>query len=296
MITVCINPAAGTNPSQNSMDRLAELFDRASAPARLVGLTSGVDAVQIAREACESGADAVVAAGGDGTVNSVASALAGSNTPLGVIPLGTLNHFAKDLHLPLDLEDAVGVIAARHVRKVDAGVVNDHVFVNNSSIGVYPSIVVEREELRRRRGYRKWTAFAVATAHVLRHYRGVAIRIDAGDSPRVVRTPFFAVGNNEYLIDGIRLGARLRLDAGRLFVYYAPRVHTRDLPELVVLALVGHATDSRVLESFAAETLQVDSPSRRTLRVAFDGEVARLATPLRYRTWPHALNVLVPAR
>jgi diacylglycerol kinase family enzyme len=296
VITVVINPAAGTNPRKNSMDRVAELFERAGAPARLVPLTSGVDAVPIAREAIESGAGAVVAAGGDGTVNRVVSALAGSNTPLGVIPLGTLNHFAKDLHLPLDLEDAVSVIAARHVKKVDVGVVNDRVFVNNSSIGVYPSIVVEREELRRRRGYGKWRALAVATAHVLRHYRGITIRIDAGDSPRVVRTPFFAVGNNEYLVDGMRLGARVRLDAGRLLIYYAPRVHTRDLPELVVLALLGHATDSRVLESFAAETIQVDSPSRRTLRVAFDGEVARMATPLRYRTWPGALNVIVPVR
>src|SRR6266850_4101350 len=179
VITVIFNTVSGTKRREDLPSRLAELFDRAGVPARIVPLAPGADARHLARAACESGADAVVAAGGDGTVNGVASALAGSNTPLGVIPLGTLNHFAKDLHLPLDLDAAVSVIAARHVKKVDVGVVNDRVFVNNSSIGVYPSIVVEREELRRRRGYGKWRALAVATAHVLRHYRGITIRIDA---------------------------------------------------------------------------------------------------------------------
>src|SRR6266850_2582525 len=248
VITVIFNTVSGTKRREDLPSRLAELFDRAGVPARIVPLAPGADARHLARAACESGADAVVAAGGDGTVNSVASALAGSVTPLGVIPVGTLNHFAKDLRLPLDLEDAVKVIAARHVTKVDVGIVNDRIFMNNSSIGIYPSIVVEREEIRRRRGYRKWTAFVVATAHVLRHYRGVSLRIDAGDFSRVVRTPFLAVGNNEYRIDGLRLGARSRLDAGRLFVYYAPRVHTRELPRLVALALAGRATESRALE------------------------------------------------
>ena len=107
-------------------------------------------------------ASIVVAAGGDGTISSVAAAVIDSPAALGVLPLGTLNHFAKDLHIPLDLAGAIAVVAAGHVGHVDVGQVNERVFVNNSSIGIYPSIVEEREALRRR-GHRKWPAMALAT-------------------------------------------------------------------------------------------------------------------------------------
>ena len=225
-------------------------------------------------------------------MNSVASVLVGSNVPLGVIPCGTLNHFAKDAGIPLDLEPAVHTVVHGRVTRVDVGEVNGQVFLNNSSIGIYPDIVVERQALRHQ-GYRKWTAFAVATVKILRHYRGVVVRISAGDSVHVVRTPFLFVGNNEYHVEGRHLGARDRIDSGRLFAYLAPRVHARDLPKLLARALVGR--DHGTLESFATVTLQVDTPRRRRLRVATDGEVAVMSTPLHYRVRPRELSVIVPA-
>ena len=163
------------------------------------------------------------------------------------------------------------------------GEVNGRIFLNNSSIGIYPDIVVEREALRRQ-GYRKWTAFAVATVKILRHYRGVVVRITAEESTHVVRTPFLFVGNNQYHVEGRQLGARDRLDGGRLFAYLAPRVHARDLPKLLASALIGREHDT--LESFGAVALQVDTPGRRRLRVATDGEVAVMSTPLQYRVRP----------
>ena len=89
-----------------------------------------------------------MAAGGDGTINSVASAVVGSEKSLGVLPFGTMNHFAKDLHIPLDLEGAVNTIVAGHKTKVDVGEVNGRIFLNNSSLGLYPSIVRERQKQR----------------------------------------------------------------------------------------------------------------------------------------------------
>jgi diacylglycerol kinase family enzyme len=291
VIIVILNPAAGTNRVENLADHLASLFKAAGAPARIVPLVSPTEAPSAIRTAIARGADVIVAAGGDGTVNSVASALAGSETTLGVIPLGTLNHFAKDIRIPLDLERAVQTVAEGHLTRVDVGDVNGRIFLNNSSIGIYPDIVVERQLLRRQ-GYRKWTAFAVATVKVLRHYRGVVVRITAEESTSVVRTPFLFVGNNKYHVEGRRLGARERLDSGRLFAYLAPRVHGRDLPKLLAWALIGREHDT--LESFAAVALQVGTPGRRRLRVATDGEVAMMSTPLQYRVRPAALRVLVP--
>ena len=178
-------------------------------------------------------------------------------------------------------------------KRVDVGEVNDRIFVNNSSLGVYPDIVTERESLRQQ-GHRKWTAFAVASARVLRHYRGLVVTITAGESTRSVRTPFLFVGNNEYQVEGFRLGARTRLDGGRLFAYLAPRVHGRELPKLLALALVGRASEHHTLESFAAGEIQIDTPHGGPVRVALDGEVVLMNTPLRYRVRPLALNVIVP--
>jgi diacylglycerol kinase family enzyme len=213
--------------------------------------------------------------------------------PMGVLPLGTLNHFAKDLGLPLDLGEAVKTIANRRTVKVDVGEVNGRTFLNNSSIGIYPDIVMEREALRRR-GFRKWTAFAVATAKILRHYRGLVLKITAGGPAETARTPFLLVGNNEYQIDGIHLGDRSRLNGGRLSAYHAPRVHARELPRLLALALAGRARENHILESFLARELRVETPGRRSLRVALDGEIVRMTAPLHYRIRPLALRVIVP--
>jgi diacylglycerol kinase family enzyme len=293
VITVILNPAAHAGQNDDIRSQLADLFGAAGILFRLVSFGSGAEAMDAARRAAEAGDDAVVAAGGDGTVSTVASVLAGSDMPMGVLPLGTLNHFAKDLGLPLDLGEAVKTIASRRTVKVDVGEVNGRTFLNNSSIGIYPDIVMEREALRRR-GYRKWTALAVATAGILRHYRGLVLKITAGGPAETARTPFLLVGNNEYQIDGIHLGDRSRLNGGRLSAYHAPRVHARELPRLLALALAGRARENHILESFLARELRVETPGRRSLRVALDGEIVRMTAPLHYRIRPLALRVIVP--
>jgi diacylglycerol kinase family enzyme len=293
VITVILNPRARSGQSDNIRSQLADLFGAAGLLLRLVSFGSGAEAVDAARHAAEAGDDAVVAAGGDGTISTVASALAGADMPMGVLPLGTLNHFAKDLGLPFDLGEAVKTIAARRTVKVDVGDVNGRTFLNNSSIGIYPDIVMEREALRHQ-GYRKWTAFVAATARILRNYRGLVVKITAGGPAEIARTPFLLVGNNDYQTDGIHLGARSRLNGGLLSAYLAPRVHARELPRLLVFALAGRSRENHILESFAARELRVETPGRRSLRVALDGEVVRMTAPLHYRIRPMALRVIVP--
>jgi diacylglycerol kinase family enzyme len=295
LITVLLNPAAGLKHEEAMPERLSDLFAQAGSPARIVLLGFGTDAAQEVRSAIHTGAAAVVAAGGDGTIRSVAAGLVGAHTPLGVLPLGTFNHFAKDLGIPLDLERAVGTIVALHHMSVDVGAVNDRIFVNNSSIGIYPDIVAAREDLRRQ-GHRKWAAFALATGRILRQYRGVRVRLEVGTLTKTAVTPFLFVGNNEYQVEGIRLGSRARLDGGRLYAYLAPRLRGSDLPKLLALALAGRAMNNQGLESFATVDLEVETPAMRTVRVALDGEVTFITAPLRYRILPRALRVIVPAR
>jgi diacylglycerol kinase family enzyme len=245
-----------------------------------------------AREALQNHPQAVVAAGGDGTVSTVAAVLAGTSMPLGVLPLGALNHFARDVGVPGDLAAAVQLASAHRVRLVDAGCINNKTFINNASIGVYPSVVERRDQLRQN-GHTKWRATAAATLEVLRAGSELAVRLKAERTEIVARTPFLFVGNNQYLVEGVKLGARTKLDEGRLYAYYAPPVRTQDLPILFARSLSGRVRE-HTLRSLSSAELWVDALHARDIKVACDGEVLTCTTPLHYRSWPRALAVLSP--
>ena len=294
MISVILNPASGTARRPGLAEEIGGLFRNAGVDAAVHTLGDPRGAAMAARGALQDRADVVVAAGGDGTVSAVAAELAGKDVPLGVLPLGTMNHFARDARIPIDLPGAVATIASGRPRRVDIGRVNAHLFINNSSIGVYPDIVTLREQLRAD-GYPKWLAAVSATRQVLRRESEISIRLAAGSAEKVVRSPFLFVGNNEYRAEGIRMGARVRLDGGELWGYFAPPVRTRDLPKLFARALLGRARREHVLEAIAGPQLWVDSLTGRDLVIACDGEVLNVASPLHYRAWPAALRVLMPA-
>ena len=293
VIVVILNPAAGSSRLENLAEHLAALFEAAAAPAQIVSLGSPAEASSAIRTALTRGADVVVAAGGDGTVNRVAAALVDTETALGVIPLGTLNHFAKDCGIPLDLARAVQTVAAGHVTHVDVGDVNGRIFLNNSSIGVYPSIVEARERLRAR-GRSKWTSLVLATLEVLRQGDDLSVRLETDHRKIIARTPFVFVGNNEYQTQGLGLGSRSRLDARRVYAYFAPPLRTYRLPNLLAHALFHRTGREQVLTSVAASELWIDTPLTSSINVACDGELERMATPLHYRSWPGALRVISP--
>lgn len=294
MFSVLLNTSSGSANRSPMREEIETLFAEAGIDARVHELTHPCDIRAAARAVLKEAPEAVVAGGGDGTVNGVASVLAGTPTPFAVLPLGTLNHFAKDVGIPLDLPGAVRTIADGYTKRVDVGRVNDRIFVNNSSIGVYPSLIEARERLRKQ-GMFKWTAFALATVEVLRREGEMTIRLE-GDRTRIAsRSPFVFVGNNEYQVEGIKLGERRRLDGGLLHAYFAPPVRTRHLPKLFAHALFGRARRDHALQSIAGKELWIDSPFARTFQVACDGELLTLGSPLHYRSWHGALTVFAPA-
>ncbi len=292
-VTVLLNATSGDAAHPATGAAIAALFLAAGIDAQIVNVPKGQDPAEAAR-AARARTTVVIAAGGDGTVSGVAAGLAGTSTILGVLPIGTLNHFAKDLHIPLDLEKAVATIAGGRVASIDVGRVNDRVFVNNSSIGIYPSVLEVREDLRRA-GHGKWPAMALAIVRVLRHYRGVLVRITADGRQAVWRTPFVFVGNNEYTLEGLQFGGRTALDAARLVAYLAPRVRARELPMLLVRSLLGRTSASEAFEIVSAPELWVDAPRARRIHVALDGEIVTMTAPLHYRIWPGVLRVLLPS-
>jgi len=245
-----------------------------------------------ARNALEKGSGLVIAAGGDGTVSSVASALAGTDCALGVLPVGTFNHFARDLGIPIDLAAAVKVIGSSKIVKVDVAEVNGRKFVNNSSVGLYPNMVLERVH-QRKHGYGRLLAFAYASLRAFRRFPRSDIRLSCNGVEIKRSTPLLFVGNNAYEMTGWRIGRRERLDAGQLFCCIACAVTRWELFHLLVRALTGRLRPEGDFDIIHSEEVNIDS-SRRRRRIAVDGEVVILPPPLRYRIHPRALNVIVP--
>lgn len=245
------------------------------------------------RDALSQGCAAVIAGGGDGTVNAVASHLVGSNVALGVLPLGTLNHFAKDVGIPLDLDQALQQLQQPASVRVDVGEVNGRYFLNNSSLGLYPAIVRHRERQQQRLGRSKWLALGWATWSTLRQAPFLTVQLEVDGRSARLRTPLVFVGNNAYELDGFQIGRRPSLDDGALSLYVATCTSRPGLLRLGLGALAGRLRRARDFHAWRADALQIDAP-HRTLAVATDGEVQRMPTPLRYRIHRQALRVIAP--
>jgi len=160
---IIVNFHSGLREKEETLRLLAGIFESQGRKARIQVARSGEELVKMAKAAAQGGSPALVAGGGDGTINAVASQIVGTGKKLGVLPLGTLNHFAKDIRIPMDIEEAARVIIGGRTAEIDVGEVNGLLFLNNSSLGLYPSLVRDREA-KQRRGFAKWLAFLGAAA------------------------------------------------------------------------------------------------------------------------------------
>lgn len=294
-MAVIVNAGAGSGYGPSWRAALAERFAGHGLEADITLAADANHLMETARAALAGGAEVVVAGGGDGTVNAVASVVLDSGAVFGVLPMGTLNHFARDLRIPPQLDAAIATLAAGHVAQVDVGEVNGRIFLNNSSLGLYPDLVRDRQRQQRRLGRGKWTAFGWAALAALRRYPFLSLRLTLGDAGLARRTPFVFIGNNEYQMQGFNIGERVRIDGGELSVYVAQRPSRFGLLKLALRALFGRLRQTREFDIFRAGELVIETRHHR-LRVATDGEVTVMAPPLRYRIRPAALPVIVPRR
>ncbi|MCA1566247.1 MAG: diacylglycerol kinase family lipid kinase [Acidobacteria bacterium] len=296
-VEIILNASAGSGDQEAARETLTEIFKTEGHWDAHVSLArSGAEIVELARQAAsDDGVQIVVAGGGDGTVNAVASELVGTDKTLGVLPLGTLNHFAKDLSIPLDLEGAARNIVEGETVRVDVGEVNGRIFINNSSLGLYPSIVRHREKQQERLGRGKWFAVLWATVEVFRRYPLFRVRLSADGQEFRRRTPFVFIGNNEYQMDTFNLGARSCLDAGHLSLHLTRDIGRWGLVRLAVSAIFGRLRESKDFDALCTKEVWIET--RRTrLRVATDGEVTVMRSPLHYAVRPGALRVIAPKK
>lgn len=291
-----LNPRAGSllndAPDPPNAIRLHDAFAAGGIDVSLHSL-AGDELDAVVDKALTRRVDAVFVGGGDGTISAAAARLVGSGTPLGVLPLGTLNHFARDLGIPAAWREAVAALTRARVQTVDVGEVNGRVFINNCSIGSYAEAVRRRDALRRQHGHGKWRAMALAALGVFRDLKRLRLEVEFDGTRFNTRTPFLLVANNRYAGHVLDASLRPQLDEGRLWLYSTRAKGRADLLRLIWQTLVRNLDEADALDFHPATHARITSPLPR-LPIAADGEVLNLEPPFRFRIRARALHVLVP--
>ncbi len=294
-IKIIINRGSGKNHNADHLKiELVGLLAANGLDAEIFIAESGDEIFEFTEKAVQSDAEIVVAGGGDGTISAVAGKVLKAGKTLGVLPLGTLNNFSKDLHIPQSLDEAVRVIAESHTKNIDVGEVNGRIFVNNSSIGWYPNIVKSREQQQETFGRGKWSAAFWAALKILRQHPFLTVKLKNESGEKIVKTPFVFVGNGEYAMDFFNIGRRKHIDDGILSVYFLHKSGRRGLFALVLRLVFGRLRQAKDFEAIDVEEITIETKKKQIL-VAFDGEVETMKSPLCYCVHQSALRVIVPA-
>src|SRR4051794_19274737 len=294
-VTVLINRGGGAASADPKIgDKVVQALKDAGVEAK-VELVGGGECAIRCRAIAERGDEMLVVGGGDGTISAAASALVGTETLLGILPLGTLNHFARDLGIPTRLEEAAALIGSRPERQVDVAQMNDRIFVNNSAIGLYPLLVVDRDSQRRNLGRPKAMAMVIASVRTLVRFGHQRLTLTVNDREGQVDTPLLFVGNNDYRMDLPAAGQRESLDDGQLCVLVMRKKTRRSFIAASVRALFNRSRADDMVRLDGVERLRVSS-RKRSLAVSLDGEVVRAEPPLDYRIRHKALRVVAPSQ
>ena len=252
------------------------------------------DAVRQAR-ACGG---AVVVAGGDGTINTVASRAHAAGLPFGVLPQGTFNYFSRAHGVPSDTAEAARALLRARLRPVQVGLLNDRPFLVNASVGLYPQLLEDREAYKQRYGRNRWVALWAALVTLLSAHRPLRLRIDHDGVTRDVRTPTLFVGNNRVQLDRIGVPDAPALEHGRLVAIMLRPVGTLAMLGLMLHGALGRLADDDDVIHFPFDGITVRPAmpfGRRPMKIATDGEIRWLHPPLVFRVSPRPLWLLAPA-
>ena len=297
--TFVVNGASGAAGA----DAKREVIEAALAAAGRRGevlMTPAGELAAVARSAAaraKTGRSAIVAVGGDGTINAVAQAAHDEGCALGVVPQGTFNYFARTHDLPLEPNAAVAALLSASPHPVQVGSVNGTVFLVNASLGLYPDLLEDRETYKSRFGRSRLVAFGSGLVTLMREHRQLNLRIDQGGEARTVRTPTLFVGNNRLQLEQVGLHPSGCVDEGRVAAVMLKPIGTASMLWLLLRGAFGSLGDADDIESFAFQHMVVTPArnwGRKGVKVAFDGEVARMRPPLCFEVSPRPLWLLKP--
>lgn len=300
-VSVLVNAASGRADAQATYALIGQLLSASGRRYRIEMVEHGEDiphtAQRLASQATAQGG-VVVAAGGDGTINAVAQAAHDAGCPMGVLPQGTFNYFSRAHGIPQDTTAAVEALLRAQAQPVQVGLINQHVFLVNASLGLYPELLEEREAYKQRFGRSRAVALLAAGATLLREHRQLQLRIERGGVVRTVRSATLFVGNNRLQLQQVGLPEARGIEQGRIAAVMLKPTSGWGLVRLMWRSVTGRLAEADEVESFQFQhmTVQPWLPyGMRRVKVATDGEVCFMRSPLEFRVSPRPLYLLKPA-
>ncbi|WP_245758932.1 diacylglycerol/lipid kinase family protein [Tropicimonas isoalkanivorans] len=292
-VAIIANRNSGTNERDlHALDRAIQVFGAKG--ARIYRWVPGCNIEDVVQRAIDDGARTIISGGGDGTAMAVAGAMVGRDCPFAALPLGTFNFFSRGLGFPEDPAEAAQAVLDGKPSTIRVGMVNGQVFLNNASIGIYPAILKQREQVYARYGRRRAMAMWSVARTFWRFQRPMRLTLTADDGePITRRTPLVFVSRSAYQLDrlGLKGGDAIADDA---FAVLIGRAETRlDLFRIALRLVTQTAQEGRDYEFLAPKELTVDVHRRRSL-LAYDGEKKRVPSPFHFRLAEKPLTVLIP--
>ena len=297
---VVLNPGSGERDTEEEKQTICRIFKENGRDFELMEAGGAEPMDLLARRAvalAKARKGVVVAAGGDGTLNAVANAVLGSGCPFGVLPRGTFNYFGRDHGISQETEASVRALLGASVSPVQVGRVNGRVFLVNASVGLYPQMLENREAWKQQWGRSRFVAFVSGMASLLQAQRQLQLRIESAGEATSLRTPTLFVGNNHLQLvrAGIDSEHAAAVAHGQLVGIAVRHIGTLALFGLLVRGLLGRLGEAENVQSFAFRRLSVTPRGMHRIKVATDGEVVWMQTPLVFEVAPEPLLLLVPA-
>ena len=295
---IVINQGSGAAEKDEARRAIEAELQAAGRAHRFVPVAPGqivATCQEAARLAREHGG-VLVAAGGDGTINCAAQAALAQDCPLGLIPLGTFNLFARQLGLPLDPAEAARALLRAAPEPVQVGWANQRVFLVNASLGLYPKLLADREQVKKKLGRRRWIAMLAALKSLLDWRLKLTLDVEMDGELRQLRTASVFVCNNRLQLQrlGIAEDVVAQVGEGRLACLMVEPMGTWAKLRMLAAAAFGKLGEERVIRSLALRSLAVGARHARRLKVATDGEVQWMQLPLRFTVAPRPLQVMLP--
>lgn len=294
---IVLNTGSGRGDAQILQDTIRRILDESGRRYELMPVDDPSRLTDVARQAVKRAQDeqgVVIAAGGDGTLNAVAGTVLGQGVPFGILPQGTFNYFGRTYGISQETEVALRGFLQGTLRPVQVGMLNGRLFLVNASLGLYPQLLEDREAYKQRFGRRRWVALWSGLVTLLREPRQLGLELEYEGKARSMRSPTLVVGNNKLQLEHIGIDHQ-ELDRNRLVAMSAKPVGTLALYGLLLRGLLSRLGEAEHVISFAFDRLTVRVRGRRRVKVAMDGEISWMDTPLEFKVAAHQLPLVVPA-
>lgn len=297
---IVMNAGSGHNDADEQRQIMARVFDDAGRPFEFLQIDDAAQISQVCRRAVQLATErggVVVAAGGDGTINAVAGAVLRSGCPFGVLPQGTFNYFGRVNAIPQDTQAAAIALLGASICPVQVGEVNGRAFLVNASLGLYPQLLENRESWKQQFGRSRLVAFLSGMSTLLQARGQLRLEIEVAGQTASLRTPTLFVGNNHLQLTrvGIDENHAGAVNRGELAGIALRPIGTLALFGLLVRGLAGRLGEAENIDSFSFRRLTVSPRGARRIKVATDGEIAWMKTPLVFQVADVPLLLLVPA-